>query len=150
MEAAQNDVDILEGLPALSLEGSILCIWTWLQKERYLIYSVNKTAGCTWALTQSFTESSQQQFSACSHLLFPLSLGLFPLSWCQHIPGSFATSVSCFWLTYPYVSAVRLAPRHRCWWFTPRSSTPLGTKSLKFASGQIQTPLEHLVLPVKR
>ena len=80
---------------------------------------MNNTVGCTWALTQSSTESSQQQFSPCSHLLFPLSFRLFPLSRCQDAPGSFATSSSLCWSVCLYIWASWVALGHRFFWSTP-------------------------------
>lgn len=64
-------------------------------------------------------ESYQQQLSPCSPLFFALSLRLFPLSWYQDAPGSFATLISLCWLTYLYISASWLALWHRSWCFTP-------------------------------
>lgn len=91
----------------------------------------------TYALTQSATESSPQHFSLCSHLFYPLSLRLFPLSWCWDAPGSFAT------LLTKLITSSRGAQVVVIFW------TSLGTKSQNFAPGQIQIPSECLALPVK-
>lgn len=74
VEAAQRDVGILEGCLSLFYSelgrATSLLLSTVPESETDVIYTINKTVGCTWVLAQSSTKSSQQQFSPGSHLFF--------------------------------------------------------------------------------